>query len=448
MTLPVAGNPISFSQVDVELGYSATAQISMNDSAVRTLFATASGAIAMSNGYGKSNTSVPGAPTGVSASATSCSAISVSFTAPACTGHLTIDYYQAVCTATGTNSATGSSSPISVTGLSSSTSYTFKVRAHNSLGYGSYSSSTGTATTSAPTGSTAYTSPGCYTFTVPSGVTSASVLLVAAGGYASKGGKYYCNCNGYYLTVGGAGLWGGSLGYKNSISVTPTSSHNLHVGNGACSVNRLVNLQTWYCSSTYMRVIPSLISGGCPRVGTCGGSAGGACGNGYTSQGGCSAPGGGGGGAGGYGNYPCCNSYGKGGAVSLSYGNPGVGAANICGGGGGGSASCYTSVYGGGGGGGVGIYGKGTSGGAQNGTSGTGQPSYGGYAGSGGGNGAAGAYGGNGGAGGSYGGGGGGAYKCSNFVAQHSGGVGGNGAARIVWPGTTRTFPSTSVGSP
>jgi hypothetical protein len=27
-------------------------------------------------------------------------------------------------------------------------------------------------------------------------------------------------------------------------------------------------------------------------------------------------------------------------------------------------------------------------------------------------------------------------------------GAGGNGAVRIVWPGTTRTFPSTDVGTP
>jgi hypothetical protein len=28
------------------------------------------------------------------------------------------------------------------------------------------------------------------------------------------------------------------------------------------------------------------------------------------------------------------------------------------------------------------------------------------------------------------------------------GGLGGGGAVRIVWPGTTRQFPSTNVGSP
>lgn len=41
--------------VNIELGRSATATISMNDSAVRTLFGVASGAISMSQGYGKSN---------------------------------------------------------------------------------------------------------------------------------------------------------------------------------------------------------------------------------------------------------------------------------------------------------------------------------------------------------------------------------------------------------
>jgi hypothetical protein len=55
MTLPASGNPISFSQVDVELSFSATAQISLNDTAVRALFGVASGAISLSNGYGKSS---------------------------------------------------------------------------------------------------------------------------------------------------------------------------------------------------------------------------------------------------------------------------------------------------------------------------------------------------------------------------------------------------------
>jgi len=54
MALPSSG-PISLSDVNVELGLSATAQISLNDSVVRTLFAVGSGAIGMADGRGKAN---------------------------------------------------------------------------------------------------------------------------------------------------------------------------------------------------------------------------------------------------------------------------------------------------------------------------------------------------------------------------------------------------------
>jgi hypothetical protein len=54
MTLPVSG-PISLSEVNVELNFSSTAQISLNDAAVRALFEKPSGTISLSDGYGKSN---------------------------------------------------------------------------------------------------------------------------------------------------------------------------------------------------------------------------------------------------------------------------------------------------------------------------------------------------------------------------------------------------------
>jgi hypothetical protein len=57
MTLPASGQ-ITLNQVNVELGNSGTAQIGMNDAAVRALFGIPSGEIEMSDGYGKSSETV------------------------------------------------------------------------------------------------------------------------------------------------------------------------------------------------------------------------------------------------------------------------------------------------------------------------------------------------------------------------------------------------------
>ena len=55
MALPASGSAISLNQVNVELAVAGTTSINMNQATLRTLFATPSGAISMSNGYGKSN---------------------------------------------------------------------------------------------------------------------------------------------------------------------------------------------------------------------------------------------------------------------------------------------------------------------------------------------------------------------------------------------------------
>lgn len=54
MTLPVSG-PISLSQVNVELGLSATAQVTLGDASVRNLAGISSGAISLDSLHGKSS---------------------------------------------------------------------------------------------------------------------------------------------------------------------------------------------------------------------------------------------------------------------------------------------------------------------------------------------------------------------------------------------------------
>ena len=126
----------------------------------------------------------PGAPTGVSASATAYNSASVSFTAPF-NGGLPIDSYVAT-SCPGGITGSSASSPVSVSGLTGSTSYTFKVKAHNSLGYGCCSSSSGSITTPAPP-------------------VSATIMVVAGGGqggYSSGGGAGGVVCGTYNLTRG------------------------------------------------------------------------------------------------------------------------------------------------------------------------------------------------------------------------------------------------------
>jgi hypothetical protein len=86
----------------------------------------------------------PDAPTGVSATGGDASA-SVSFTAPANVGGSAITAYYAVSNP-GQITSSGTSSPVTVTGLSNGTSYTFTVWALNSFGPGPYSAASGSVT--------------------------------------------------------------------------------------------------------------------------------------------------------------------------------------------------------------------------------------------------------------------------------------------------------------
>jgi hypothetical protein len=106
------------------------------------------------NGAGSASVSVtaattPGAPTSVSATATGQTTATVSFTAPTSNGSSAITSYT-VTSSPGGVTASGSTSPISVTGLSASTSYTFTVTATNAAATSVASTASTAVTTSAP----------------------------------------------------------------------------------------------------------------------------------------------------------------------------------------------------------------------------------------------------------------------------------------------------------
>lgn len=366
---------------------------------------------------------LPGAPTIGTATAGSALCASVTFTAPACTGYPAgVTGYRVVSTP-GCFSNTGASSPIVVSGLTNGTSYTFKAQATNANGYGCLSAASNSITAS-NAGSQSYTTAGTYSWVAPAGVTSVSVVAVGSG----AGGQWNCNAGG----SSGQGGGGGGLGYKNNYPVTPGSSYTVVVGAAGVTSGSACGI---YGNDSYF-VCTSVVKGGRglnnSQYSTYTGDGGGGGGAGGAGQAGSGGFGGGGGGAGGYSN-PGGNAYG--GRAGFSFGCF-AGSSGQCGGGGGGGRT-QTASYSSGAGGGVGLLGRGSSG--AGGAFAT--PAGGGGGGSGG---AAGQPGKSSGAssGGAYG--GGGAGGSQNGVG-YSGGV---GAVRIIWPGTTRYFPSTCAGAP
>lgn len=333
---------------------------------------------------------VANAPIIGTATNASPTSISVAFTAPSCTGGSVISTYTAYANC-GVFRTTGASSPLVVTGLTTGTSYTFRVIATNIYGP-SYPSAASNSAIPAVTCAT-FTTAGTFTWVAPAGVTSVSAVAIGGG------------ANGMECSSTRSG-GGGGLGYKNNISVTPGTSYTVQVGNISGNDSFFINTST--------------VKGGFARIagGTFTGDGGGNGGSGRSSG---SA---GGGGAGGY--------SGNGGDGASS----GAGGAGAGGGGGGGS----NAGSGGGGGGGVSIYGQGTSGAGGTCGSGGGGGSFGNGGGPGFINGNGWQSGGNGGA---YGGGGG----SGNNVLNSSPGFASAGAVRLVWPGTSRQFPSTNVGA-
>jgi hypothetical protein len=294
-------------------------------------------------------------------------------------------------------------------------------------------------TVAAAAGDAEYNSGGTYSWTVPAGVTSVSVVCIGAGGTNGIGNS------------GQAG-GGGALAYRNAITVVPGATGTVVVG---ASSGRSGNQgQTGGSSSFQYSGTTTTAGGGGGGYGDGLQNAGTGGGSGGTRSG--TTTGGGNGGAGGTDGQ---NAGGPGGGGAGGYsGNGGAGATGFAptsstngsagsGGGGGGGGKGGTNEAGGGGGGGVGFYGEGTSGA---GGTGSGQNNNGGGGAAGGSGGQAGGTGENsvaggqnssGGQGGAYGGGQGGTQSEGS---NNSAGV---GAVRIVWDpaGTAPAFPSTNV---
>ncbi|MEY3803532.1 MAG: Serine/threonine-protein kinase PknD, partial [Actinomycetota bacterium] len=121
--------------------------------------------------------SAPGSPTSVIATATGSTTAYIAFTAPASNGGAAIETYT-VTSSPGSITATGTSSPISISGLTPNTAYTFVVKAANSAGAGSNSTSSSSITTNMSNTSTLTglaTSKGTLSPTFSSGTTNYSV---------------------------------------------------------------------------------------------------------------------------------------------------------------------------------------------------------------------------------------------------------------------------------
>jgi hypothetical protein len=295
-----------------------------------------------------------------------------------------------------------------VSGLTNCTAYTFKVKATNAAGTGPCSAASNSVTPTAA-GSQSFTTAGTFTWVAPAGVTKVSVVTVGGGG---RGGL---SC-GTFPASGLGGGGGGALAYINNTTVVPGNSYTVVVGAAQ--------------GFSYFNTVGTVQAGGgnlaTSYVGAPGGTVG--AGTGF---------------AGGVGGRSCCCLGGAGGGGAGGYAGIGGtgGAGNIfsapttpSGGGGGGGAGGFGQTVTGAGGGGVGILGQGSSGAA-------------GFSSGGGGGGSGGSAGSNagvsGGAGGLYGGGGGG-----NWASGSGAGAGAVGAVRIIWPGCSRSFPSTNTGSP
>lgn len=175
---------------------------------------------------------IPDAPTIGTATAGAASA-SVAFTASTKGGPITS---YTVLSSPGSVTATGTSSPINVTGLTEGTAYTFTVRANNATGSSEYSAASNSVTPTAyiPSYSLAATYNSSQTHTVSAGKYRIAAFVVGAGANGSAGNSGTTGTNNA-TTFGGNGGAGGASG-RGAVVVdsvtTPGSTFTITIGAG------------------------------------------------------------------------------------------------------------------------------------------------------------------------------------------------------------------------
>ena len=193
----------------------------------------------------------PGAPTSVSAVAGNAQAV-VSFTAPASTGGATISTYIVTARPVGGGTAvigSGSSSPITVSGLTNGTAYTFTVEATNIAGMG--------AASSASTAVTLATTPGAPTsvsavagnaqavvFTAPASTGGATISTYTVTATPVGGGKIV-TATGTESPIAVTGLINGTT-YTFTVKATNSvGSSSSSSPSAAITVEKLAQTITW-----------------------------------------------------------------------------------------------------------------------------------------------------------------------------------------------------------
>jgi hypothetical protein len=232
ITITPSGGGLSTAIVLTFSNSAASQTFTITPTAVGPVTLTPSNSGSLTNPAALTYATPPGAPTIGTATAGNGQA-TVSFTAPASTGGSAITSYKATC---GTQSVSGTASPITVTGLSNGTSYTCTVTASNAVGVSAPSAASNSVTPS----STAGTTTGTATFTTLDTTTEGNWQGI----YGS---------NGYNVI-------NGTVAYPSYVTVTPSGTSAATWASSTTDVRALYTsatstsriAATWFNNSSFL----------------------------------------------------------------------------------------------------------------------------------------------------------------------------------------------------